>query len=385
MDRWIAGTVCFLIVFLIASGSPVMAKNLIFCIDGTNNDPGDAIDRYDESGLMQDNSISNVLKLHILAGGTLTNTADNPDQQSFYYVGVGNRGATDIYRKLSSAFAITEPQKILDLAYEDLVNNYQADDSIYIFGFSRGAALARRLAQRIADEGVVRDRKGVAEVPEIAFLGVWDTVAAFGGVNLNRRKQTSAEEVQEKKGRIANNIRTAYHLVSVDDPRLAFRPVLMGAEERVHEIWFPGVHSDVGGGYHNDGLSDITLEFMLDKAQSAGVMLKSPEEIDYAQVAPVTFQDLEIRPDIQGQIHLQTVIDDKAYVAWLQKREWKDIMAPRRIYVAVDDKISDRPPLIHYSLFERRNRMASEYNPPNVIELDRNYRIVTGDGSVKEP
>lgn len=360
-------------------------KRILICIDGTNNDPNDAVEKYDESGLLEDDSISNVLKLHILAGGTLDNKSTDPDQHSFYYVGVGNRGATHIYKNASAMFAITEPRKILEKAYGDLAENYQAGDSIFIFGFSRGAAIARWLAQKIADDGLVWEKTTVAENLEIAFLGVWDTVAAFGGVNLDPDKQPSSTEVKEENGRIAANVSSAYHLVSVDDPRLAFRPVLMGAEERVHEIWFPGVHSDVGGGYRNDNLSDITLGFMLEKAGLAGVKFKNPDQIDYARLASISAEDVTIEPDVEGPLHLKTVIDDKAYVAWLQEKKWKTIMAPRKIYVAVDDAVSNRLPLIHHSVLKRKTKLTYRYDPPNLAALGNNYRILAEDGSIESP
>jgi uncharacterized protein (DUF2235 family) len=360
-------------------------KRILICIDGTNNDPNDADERYDETGLLEDNSISNVLKLHILAGGKLDNQSTDSDQHSFYYVGVGNRGATSIYRKASAAFAITEPRLILKKAYRDLAENYQAGDSIFIFGFSRGAALARWLAQKIADDGLVLEKALVAKDVEIAFLGVWDTVAALGGVNLDPDKQPSSTEVKERNGCIAGNVHSAFHLVSVDDPRLAFRPVLMGAEKRVHEIWFPGVHSDVGGGYRNDDLSDITLGFMLEKAGAAGVKFTEPDQIDYVRLAPITAEDVAIEPKVEGPLHLKTVIDDKAYVAWLQDMKWKAIMAPRKIYVAVKDAVSKRPPLIHHSVLERKTNPSLHYDPPNLAALGNNYRILAEDGSIKGP
>ena len=118
------------------------------------------------------------------------------------YVGVGNRGSISIYHKLSAAFAITEPRKIIDEAYKYLVKNYQSGDSIFIFGFSRGAALARLFAQKIADDGLVREKTVVAQKIDIELLGVWDTVAAFGGVNLDTNKLPSTSEVKEVGGKI---------------------------------------------------------------------------------------------------------------------------------------------------------------------------------------
>jgi len=365
------------------------ARRILICIDGTNNDPNDAVPDYDDSGLLVDNGISNVLKLHILAGGRLDNTQSDPAQHSFYYVGVGNRGATSIYRNASAAFAITEPRRILDEAYDDLAEHYEPGDSVYIFGFSRGAAIARQLARRIEDQGLMRGKTTIADSVPIRFLGLWDTVAAFdalrGGDNLEPERDPSAAEVAEQGGRIAGNVAVAYHLVAVDEPRLAFRPVLMGAEDRVHEIWFPGVHSDVGGGYRDDALSDIALGFMLDRAAEEDATFIEPGDVDYDGLAPITREDLALAPDVMGRLHLNTVIDDKAYVAWLQERNWKQIMAPRRIHVSVGDRASDRPPLIHHSVLERMRQAHGSYQPPNLQALDGNYRVRQQDGSIREP
>jgi hypothetical protein len=96
-------------------------------------------------------------------------------------------------------------------------------------------------------------------------------------------------------------------------------------------------------------------------------------------LAPIKAKDLEIKPNSLGHLHLKSVVDDKAYVAWLQDLRWKDIMASRRIYVAVGDAVSRQPPVIHHSVFDRMSKAPSRYNPPNLRKLGDNYRILGVD------
>jgi len=129
-------------------------KRILICLDGTGNDPRDAVQEVDKKGQVEDDNISNVLKLHLLAGGRLDEQRMNPSQVSLYYSGVGTRG-TIFRRALASAFARFEPGRIQKEAYEDLCDHYEPGDEIFIFGFSRGAAIARMLAVQIAQEGVM--------------------------------------------------------------------------------------------------------------------------------------------------------------------------------------------------------------------------------------
>ena len=147
-------------VLLLSTASEAGARRLLFSFDGTGNDPGDAVEhdkaasKYDEAGFGKDKSISNVLKLHLLAGGKLDNS-NRPDaeQLDFYYMGVGNRGLTRVDEKLAAALAIREPEMMLEEAIQDLERVYRTGDQLYVFGFSRGAAVARQFAQRLADHG----------------------------------------------------------------------------------------------------------------------------------------------------------------------------------------------------------------------------------------
>ncbi len=171
---------------------------------------------------------------------------------------------------------------------------------MFVFGFSRGASIARQLAVLVDEQGVD------GEAVPITFLGCWDTVVASGAPEVRPGKQPSCTEMGED-GRIAPNVELAWHLVSLDEPRKAFRPTLMGQEERVHEAWFAGVHSDVGGSYLDHALADVTLLFMRDCARSSGARFLDAEEIDYDNLGgdvQITLEDVAPTPDqVNGLLH----------------------------------------------------------------------------------
>ena len=100
--------------------------------------------------------------------------------------------------------------------------------------------------------------------PKIRFLGVWDVVAAFGLANLGNTGLNIGHHLSVPKA----NLRYCFHALAIDEQRPSFLPT------RLHgacEVWFRGVHSDVGGGNTNRGLNDIALRWMMSKARAAGL------------------------------------------------------------------------------------------------------------------
>lgn len=153
-------------------------------------------------------------------------------------------------------------------AYKQLLNNFQfGDRDVDIIGFSRGSALALDFANKIASEGVPGHG-----TPKIRFVGVWDIVASFGipGNDINWGYELSVPDIVEK----------SYHAMALDERRRTFVPTRLKTnvqrasdDGRVFELWFRGVHSDIGGGNKNLGLSSITLQWMLKKAKSQALPL----------------------------------------------------------------------------------------------------------------
>lgn len=338
-------------------------QKLIFCFDGTCNSP-DTFDDY-----LEDTSITNVLKLHAMFGGALsplnTQHPNMSDQRSFYYSGVGTRGNW-LLKKLNAMFAPAygDTQDILEEAERDLNKCYQKGDQIFVFGFSRGAAIARMFAAHLAYP--------------VQFMGVFDTVAATRkSLDLNPNSYPASDIVFEN-GTLAKHVHKALHLVSLDEKRVLFQPTLFNQRHNVDEIWFPGVHSDVGGGYWFDGLSDITLQFMVDRAVKEGLSVLNVADIDYMRLQVKSAQeaickdDLNINGLINGKIHLQH-IDNKVDKALLSAR------APR---VNENDHPSDtHTPIMHHSVVERFKRVT-DYRPYALRDVA--YRVLGADGAISK-
>jgi pimeloyl-ACP methyl ester carboxylesterase len=333
-----------------------MSKKLIFCFDGTCNEPSDSGDFFEDA------SISNILKLHIFFGGDLDNSKNDKlaSQRSFYYSGVGTRG--NILQKLfNSMFAPRDAdvKDILKEAKDDLKKHFQAGDEIYVFGFSRGAAIARMFAAEIADK-------------TIHFLGVFDTVAAINGVDLNSATYP-ASGILFENGSLGGHIQKAVHCVSIDEKRLAFQPTLMNKREGILEVWFAGIHSDIGGGYWFDGLSDIALDFML---KQVGTSLKTLRlsEINFSKLkdkdGAICPDDLEIHPLFKGVLHKQ---ERSAIIA-------KKTFAPRAVRVNVNDKKSKEDlPLVHYTARKRFQKVTG-YRPYALRDVK--YKVLKENGEV---
>lgn len=259
-----------------------LGKRIIFCADGTWDSQKDH---------------TNVYKMFMAI-------KQGPEQVAFYDDGVGVQG-DGIQRFLGGAFGEGLFQKIKD-GYNQIASVYEPGDEIYIFGFSRGAYTARSLAGMISTCGLptktcnkelldavftaYRDREHRGEMlgaltgnvlhpAPIKMVGVWDTVgslgipAIFGGVDPIRYGFLDTS--------LHPNIQNAYQALAIDEHRREFPPTLWTLPkdpvpgQTVEQVWFPGVHSDVGGGYPDTecGLSDVTFSWMLSKAEKLGLQV----------------------------------------------------------------------------------------------------------------
>lgn len=191
-------------------------------------------------------------------------------KHEFYTKGVGTKHGI-IGKIFGGAFGAGGHDRI-DEGRKALFANFSAGDKeIDIVGFSRGAALALHFANTIAKEGVSHPDSGerIAENPAIRFLGLWDVVAAFGipidigipfsRINLGYRLK------------LPDNVKYCFHALALDELRQTFRPTRV---DGAYEVWFRGVHSDIGGGNDNQALSNIALRWMLRKAAKAGLLIR---------------------------------------------------------------------------------------------------------------
>lgn len=336
-----------------------MAKTLILCFDGTSNDPEQANDRNE--------SITNVLKLHLLLGGDLKRkSAPDDTQMSFYFPGVGTYGG--FFKKLKNmAFAPEEEDvgRIIKNACVKLHQHYAEGDQIVVFGYSRGAAIARRFCSVLpAIFKAISD----APCPNISLLGVFDTVASINKPNLLKEDIRPASDVVFENRDLSPIINKALHLVSSDDKRIPFYPTLMNRQSHITEVWFPGGHSDVGGGNQNHGLSDITLEFMMNWLQQEmpELKLKKPAEIDLERINLESDYDTELLPkDIS--IEPDELAEDHVLDRYLLT---KATIGQRQGRVIVDETFSQFKPLIHHSVLERMVRVP-DYQPYALVDAQR--------------
>ena len=319
-----------------------MPKNIVICCDGTNSQ----------------------------FGGVNTNVAhlfdslapDGPEQCACYEPGVGTFGADffslnvgrTLGKALGAAFGYGIKQN-LTRVYRYLVDTYEPGDRLFVFGFSRGAFTARSLASLVDQCGVLdragRDRAGAVvaaylDGDDIAdarrrtgpvagcaphFVGVWETVGALGLLLRLRRFSDN---------RLSPGVTHAVQALAIDERRRSFAPTLwderrLAPGQRVRQCWVAGGHSDIGGGYVDRDLADITLRWILAEAESAGL-----------RVSPDARARLQGNP--AGRLH------DSYRGFWrLLGTHVRRIAADACIHVSVARRLARRPDYRPANLLER--------------------------------
>ena len=263
--------------------------------------------------------------------------AENSGQRVYYHPGVGTDGGV-VDRYIGGGIGDGLDKNIIS-AYYWLATNYRPGDKIWLFGFSRGAYTVRSLGGMISrcgllnaggagtgDDKVWEDinalfslyRQPAASAPaviasvgrpfyEVAtgnptkesvpvyFIGVWETVGSLGIpddlalANLLDDPQKYAFHDTS----LSPIVKNARHALALDEQRQSFIPTLwdnVAANPRVKQRWFVGVHSDVGGGYAQCGLSDIPLRWMMSEARDLGLEL-------HPDIAT------QLKPDPQALLH----------------------------------------------------------------------------------
>ena len=185
----------------------------------------------------------------------------------FYQTGVGTRFGR-LGRAIGGLTGKGGRSRVRKAVKKLRANLKKGDTTIDIVGFSRGAALALHFANKIeAGEPLGLTPK---TAPSIRFLGLWDTVPSFGAPSIPANIGWDLD--------LPDNVDACYHALSLDERRHMFKPERLEARAasadepaRLHEVWFRGVHSDVGGGNRNPGLSSIALHWMLAAAKREGL------------------------------------------------------------------------------------------------------------------
>ncbi|MEO6455155.1 MAG: DUF2235 domain-containing protein [Ginsengibacter sp.] len=353
-------------------------KRIIVCCDGTWNKPGSK----DRNMIVK----TNVQKIY----EAIDTNASKVKQVKFYGQGVGTGfSARDHFMGGGTGLGID--RNIQD-AYKFIMWNYVPGDELYLFGFSRGAYTVRSLAGLIRNCGIMkseylhlvdeayhlyRDRTPLThpdsdlmkafkrsygideEETIIKFMGVWDTVGALGiplrwfnGLN----KKYEFHDVK-----LSSQIRYAYHALAIDEKRKIFEPALWEVSENAvnaskpqicEQVWFPGVHSNVGGGYADCGLSDITLKWMTNKGSDTGL------EFDKNYIE-------KIKADSCGELR-----DSASGIYAITPKHMREINTGIAIRTDPDTGIQTKVKVIrnesiHYTCFERKHKFG-KYKPQNL-------------------
>ena len=363
-----------------------MTKNIILCADGTGNKGGYTPD-------------SNVYKIYNAVEIHDTSTP----QYTYYDNGVGT-STNKYWRAISGAFGMGIKQNIMDL-YTFLALHYEPGDRIYLFGFSRGAATIRAFCGFIATTGLVKG-KGLSDekliqytkdafnayqhhkkdpqtakkfanhsnshnIIDIHFVGVWDTVAALGFPTRTDKSSASlfildlAFIALEKllnifwphlfyRYELTANIQHAFQALAIDDERTAFWPMVWDETrvdiKKIEQVWFAGMHSNVGGGYERAGIANVTLHWMMLRAQKYGLDFKDNKIAE-------TYAD----SNIHGRLY-----NSRDGLAVYYRYH------PRNIQQLCKNKLKDNIK-IHCSTLERMKKRTANYAP---VMLPDEFNIV---------
>jgi uncharacterized protein (DUF2235 family) len=271
-------------------------KRIIICSDGTWNKPGNI-----DNGHLVRTNVQKIFEVIAKSDGDIT-------QIKHYDNGVGVIG-TAVTRAVDGALGLGLSDNIIN-AYKFIVWNYEPGDELYLFGFSRGAYTVRSLAGMIRHCGILKNqdlcliketydfyrhpsiehRAGAAKSdafiaensypnPQIKFLGVWDTVGALG-IPITSFRMWNRKKYKFHDLTLSSTIKYAYHAMAIDERRGLFdvnlwkqsrHAIENKVEQFVEQRWFPGVHADVGGGYREEQLSDLSLLWMIEKARLSGL------------------------------------------------------------------------------------------------------------------
>ena len=334
-----------------------MPKNIVIFSDGTGQEGGKGAN-------------TNIYKLFNMI-------EDRTQQQvSFYDAGLGTG-----WRKVSGNVGGAGISKNILECYTFIFENFEAGDQIYLFGFSRGAATVRSLSSFIHYFGVIpksrpeligqaykiyetsdaEERKKKADAfvarhhtmwTRIKFLGCYDTVAALGlpikafSVFMNKIPWMRHSFHNFK---LNESVENAYQALAIDDERKTFHPILWDTDkkdyQKIKQVWFCGMHTDVGGGYDEQALSDIPLDWMKKMAVNHGLLIYPKHAIS-------------INGDVNGHMHNS------------RGKGWTKLYPKKQRFWG--SKRSDKP-IVHESVLQRTNDVDNKAEPsyrPWILNLE---------------
>jgi len=327
-----------------------MARKLVVCCDGTWNTPRTETNvfrtyRFLREALGTPSETSRGEGVRTCSG----RAADGSEVMLFYDAGVGTEWFS---RLLGGGAGVGLSDNIRD-AYHFLGHNFVPGSELYLFGFSRGAYTARSLCGFIKAAGLLdkpspkdvwriymdryvlaaRGSTGVLARPsgwdvdrirvwlakkageavghlggdvaalpthgdvKIKFVGVYDTVGALG-VPIAAAARVNEPIVGFHNTTLGDTVEHAVQALAVDEKRGPYVPALWTqaadamalAGQSVLQVWFPGVHSDIGGGYHDKGIGNITWDFMMRQAADRGLVIDPARRIPEVKIETLPSQ-----------------------------------------------------------------------------------------------
>jgi uncharacterized protein (DUF2235 family) len=370
------------------------------------------------------------------------------DQVALYDDGVGTSSFKPM-AILGGAFGFGLRRNVIAL-YKFACRNYRdPDDELFGFGFSRGAFTIRIVMGLIDSQGLIqasneteldslasaayrayrRDRypnlkleapyqwirnkfgpayppPGVRRNIKIRFVGVWDTVAAYGMPvdEMTRGIHQYLWPIELPNNRLAGNVMRACQALALDEERTTFHPQLWNEpggpkaddnppppagprfikDERLSQVWFSGVHSNVGGGYPDDSLAYIPFVWMITEARRCGLKFKSdyandPVNPDVMRADPDTFKNAVSKRDKDGRLY-----DPRrglgGYYRYGPRKLVPDLYPQSK--KQEDDEVSVGRAKIHESVFRRIDNHAQAYAP---VGLPPTYDVVKENGEIVTP
>ena len=371
----------------------------------------------------------------------------NSRQVAIYDDGVGSSSFKPL-ALLGGAFGWGLKRNVTEL-YTFLCRNYEPNAQIYAFGFSRGAFTIRVLIGLIDSQGLIplqpstteayeaqlrRDAKAAYRAyrreryktilspvvtllrslrdmitttwnaacgyqpfhrfgsnprPHIRFVGLWDTVAAYGLPieEMTRGVSLWIWPMSLPDCKLSALVDRACHALSLDDERTTFHPVLWAEkdpapppradghryiqDERVSQVWFAGVHANVGGGYPDDSLAHVPLCWIMNEAKICGLRFKANPPSD-----PDAIRHAKSALDQDGRLY-----NSRHGLAGYYRygpRKLKEI-CNMQFSMKKDNEGTITEPKIHASVFQRIRHGAHAYAP---IGLPEHYAVVTDTGQI---
>ncbi len=374
----------------VAEKTTIEPKNIVLCSDGTGNSGGQG---NGTNVWRLFNAVD--LRAHLHKEGAARQIAFHDD-------GVGTE-KNKLRRAIGGAFGFGLARNTREL-YTFLVRNYRPGDRIFLFGFSRGAYTVRALAGLILSVGVLdyrcfttdqelratvhktyriyrgrypslvqaiwrifagtpeariqelRKKYTLHEVDSLPFIGVWDTVDAVGvPMDWMRYPLNWILRFWFPDKTLNSKIEKACHAIAIDDERGTFHPVMWDETEspdrkgdldpeRIKQIWFAGVHSNVGGGYPKQGMAYVSLDWMLREAAAKGLHFH-----------PNDLAEAEKRQNVHDKLY-----DSRSGLAIYYRYKPRDIESYCKAYCL------GGAAKFHPSVFERIGHGTLGYAPANL-------------------